>query len=63
MSPLSPFSASRPVGSPTMLYGGQPLPTINPIYGGKVISLCAPDDPICSGGGNIIAHVSHRSPG
>lgn len=47
----------------TMLWGGQPLPTINPIYGGKTISLCAPDDPICSGGGNIIAHVSYIESG
>jgi len=29
------------------------------LYGGKTISLCAPDDPICSGGGNIMAHVSY----
>ena len=50
-------------GFSTMLWGGQPLPTINPIYGSKVISLCAPDDPICSGGGNIIAHVSYIESG
>jgi cutinase len=46
-----------------MLWGGQPLPTINPLYGAKTISLCAPDDPICSGGGNIIAHVSYIQSG
>ena len=50
-------------GFSTMLWGGQPLPTINPTYGSKVISLCAPDDPICSGGGNIIAHVSYIESG
>jgi cutinase len=50
-------------GFSTMLWGGQPLPTINPVYGSKVISLCAPDDPICSGGGNIIAHVSYIESG
>jgi cutinase len=55
-------------GEPTsnfssMLWGGQPLPTINPAYGGKLISLCAQDDPICSGGGNIIAHVSYIETG
>jgi cutinase-like protein len=49
--PTSQFSS--------MLWGGQPLPTISPLYGGKTISLCAPDDPICSGGGNIMAHVSY----
>jgi cutinase len=50
-------------GFSTMLWGGQPLPTINPLYSSKVISLCAPDDPICSGGGNIIAHVSYIESG
>jgi cutinase len=46
-----------------MQWGGQPLPTINPAYGSKVTSLCAPDDPICSGGGNIMAHVSYIEDG
>jgi cutinase len=50
-------------GFSTMLWGGQPLPTVNPLYGGKTISLCAPDDPICSGGGNIMAHVSYIEAG
>ncbi len=53
--PTSQFSS--------MLWGGQPLPTINPVYSGKTISLCAPDDPICSGGGNIMAHVSYIQDG
>ncbi|OBJ10193.1 cutinase [Mycobacterium sp. 1245499.0] len=53
--PTSQFSS--------MLWGGQPLPTINPAYSGKVTSLCAPDDPICSGGGNIMAHVSYIDAG
>jgi cutinase len=50
-------------GFSSALYGGQPLPTISPLYGGKTLSLCAPDDPICSGGGNIIAHVSYIQSG
>jgi len=50
-------------GFSSALYGGQPLPTINPLYSGKTISLCAPDDPICSAGGNIIAHVSYIEAG
>jgi cutinase len=50
-------------GFSTMLWGGQALPAINPLYGGKTLSLCAPDDPICSGGGNIIAHVSYIEAG
>jgi cutinase len=47
----------------TMLWGGQPLPVISPLYGGKTISLCAPGDPICSGGGDILAHVSYITSG
>lgn len=50
-------------GFSSMLWGGQPLPTINPLYASKTISLCAPDDPICSGGGNIMAHVSYIDAG
>jgi cutinase len=50
-------------GFSSMLWGGQPLPTIGPLYGPKTISLCAPDDPICSGGGNIMAHVSYIQSG
>ncbi len=50
-------------GFSSMLYGGQPLPTISPRYAAKTISLCAPDDPICTGGGNIMAHVSYIQSG
>jgi cutinase len=50
-------------GFSSMLYGGQPLPTINPVYVGKTISLCAPDDPICSPGGNIASHMSYIGSG
>ncbi len=53
--PTSQFSS--------MLWGGAPLPTLNPIYSAKTLSLCAPDDPICTGGGNIIAHVSYIEAG
>ncbi|QUR67718.1 cutinase family protein [Mycobacterium spongiae] len=47
----------------TMLWGGQPLPTIGPLYSAKTINLCADDDPICTGGGNIMAHVSYIQSG
>jgi cutinase len=50
-------------GFSDMLWGGQPLPTISPLYAAKTISLCAPDDPICSAGGNIMAHVSYIQSG
>lgn len=46
-------------GFSSALWGGGPLPTINPLYSAKLISLCATDDPICTGGGNIMAHVSY----
>lgn len=44
-------------GFSSALWGGGPLPTLNPAYAGKLISQCTPDDPICTGGGNIMAHV------
>lgn len=50
-------------GFSTALWGGQPLPTISPLYAGKTLSLCAPDDPICSSGGNIISHVTYIESG
>jgi cutinase len=50
-------------GFSSMLSGGGPLPTINPLYSTKTIDLCAPDDPICSGGANIMAHVSYIQSG
>ena len=50
-------------GFSSMLWGGQPLPAVSPLYAGKTISLCAPDDPICSPGGNIMAHVSYIQSG
>ncbi|POX68688.1 cutinase family protein, partial [Mycobacterium kansasii] len=50
-------------GFSSMLWGGQPLPTLNPLYSSKVINLCAADDPICTGGGNIMAHVSYIQSG
>ena len=50
-------------GFSSMLWGGQPLPVINQVYTGKTISLCAPDDPICSSGGNIMSHMSYIDSG
>ncbi|MFV0494458.1 cutinase family protein [Mycobacterium sp.] len=44
-------------GFSSALWGGGPLPALNPAYGGKLINLCAPEDPICTGGGDIFAHV------
>ena len=50
-SPSSDFSK--------MLAGGATLPTVSPAYGPKTIDLCIPDDPICSAGANMMAHVSY----
>jgi cutinase len=50
-------------GLSTALWGGQPLPTISPLYSSKTLNLCAPDDPICTGGGNLAAHVSYIESG
>jgi cutinase len=50
-------------GFSSMLWGGAPLPAISPLYASKTTSLCAPDDPICTGGGNIMAHVSYIQSG
>jgi cutinase len=50
-------------GFSSMLWGGQPLPVISPRYAAKTISLCAPGDPICSAGGDILAHVSYIQSG
>ncbi|HET9877094.1 MAG TPA: cutinase family protein [Mycobacterium sp.] len=35
---------------------GQPQVVIGPLYAGKTIQLCAPEDPICSEGINFSAH-------
>lgn len=53
--PTSAFSS--------MLAGGAPLPTISPLYAAKTINLCMPDDPICSAGGDFMAHVSYIQAG
>lgn len=41
------------------LVGGVALPTIAAPYAAKTIDLCLPDDPICSAGSNMMAHVSY----
>ena len=41
------------------LVGGIALPTIAAPYAAKTVDLCLPDDPICSAGANMMAHVSY----
>ncbi|HTY26623.1 MAG TPA: cutinase family protein [Mycobacterium sp.] len=50
-------------GFSSMLAGGQPLPTTSPVYAAKTIDLCMDGDPICSAGGNIMAHMSYVQSG
>lgn len=53
-SPSSDFSK--------MLAGG-PLPTLSPLYVPKSLDLCIPDDPICSPGMSVFAHMSYITSG
>jgi cutinase len=40
-----------------------PLPTIGPLYAAKTIDLCVPNDPICSDGWDMRAHVAYVETG
>jgi cutinase len=40
-----------------------PLPTLGPLYAAKTIDLCVPNDPICSNGRDIGAHVAYVQTG
>jgi cutinase len=40
-----------------------PLPTIGPLYAAKTIDLCVPNDPICSEGRDMRAHVAYIESG
>jgi cutinase len=40
-----------------------PLPTIDPAYAAKTIDLCVPNDPICSNGVDMGAHVAYVQTG
>jgi cutinase len=40
-----------------------PLPTIGPLYAAKTIDLCVPNDPICSDGWDMRAHVAYVEAG
>ena len=46
-----------------MLVGGAALPTISPLYAPKTLDLCIPDDPICSPGMSMFAHMSYLTTG
>jgi cutinase len=40
-----------------------PLPTIGPLYATKTVDLCVPNDPICSNGVDMGAHVAYVQTG
>jgi cutinase len=40
-----------------------PLPTIGPLYATKTVDLCVPNDPICSNGVDMRAHVAYVQTG
>jgi cutinase len=53
-NPRSSFADSLSAG---------PLPTIGPLYAAKTIDLCVPNDPICSDGSDMRAHVAYVETG
>jgi cutinase len=59
-SPLPPevadhVAAVAVLGNPLDRYVGMQLSAVSPVYGAKIIDLCAPGDPICSPTGDMSA--------
>lgn len=56
-------AASALFGGPSSAFADMlspgPLPRISPLFAAKTIDLCVPDDPICSPGGDMRAHVAY----
>ncbi len=44
-----------------MNFFGAPPVVIGPLYQAKTITVCAPDDPICSGGGSFEVHKTYST--
>jgi cutinase len=55
------FGAPKSAFADTLSPG--PLPTIGPLYAAKTIDLCVPNDPICSDGWDMRAHVAYVETG
>ena len=49
-------------GNPSRRAAG-PLTDTSPLYGAKAIDLCMPGDPVCSEGGNLMAHTLYVQSG
>lgn len=55
------FGAPKSAFADTLSPG--PLPAIGPLYATKTIDLCVPNDPICSDGWDMRAHVAYVETG
>jgi cutinase len=55
------FGAPKSAFADTLSAG--PLPTMGALYATKTIDLCVPNDPICSGGWDMGAHVAYIQTG
>jgi cutinase len=55
------FGAPKSAFADTLSPG--PLPAIGPLYAAKTIDLCVPNDPICSDGRDMRAHVAYVETG
>ena len=55
------FGAPRSAFADSLSPG--PLPTIGPLYATKTVDLCVPNDPICSNGVDMGAHVAYVQTG
>jgi cutinase len=55
------FGAPRSAFADSLSPG--PLPTIGPLYATKTVDLCVPNDPICSSGVDMGAHVAYVQTG
>lgn len=65
-NPLPPFAADHIAavavfGNPSAKIG-LPL-TSSPVFGGRAIDVCNPDDPICSSGNSVVAHRNYGPDG
>jgi cutinase len=53
----------NPSSSFARTLSGGGAPAISPLYGGKTIDLCVPNDPICSEGADVFAHLLYVQSG
>jgi cutinase len=60
-------AAAAVFGNPSSAFADSlspgPLPVMSPLYAAKAIDLCVPNDPICSSGSDMRAHVAYVQTG